>query len=212
AEIGTSKVSLVPRTGEADGLLVAADRNPNTTGAKLVLETEDPYASLSSLREEVQRGQIKALIVLGEDLITDAGFTAEDLGKLDFLLQTGLLANPTAQAAHVVLPSAAFSEKRGSMINLAGRLQRLNRAVEPPVSARDDWEILRDLMAELAGKPSTMFMIEDLFKAVAAAVPAFDGMTLSKIGHQGTQVVETGYQIPQLENERAPVAAGLING
>ena len=30
---------LVPRKGEADGILIAADRNPNTTGAKLVLDS-----------------------------------------------------------------------------------------------------------------------------------------------------------------------------
>ena len=39
--------------------------------------------------------------------------------------------------ATVVLPSSGFAEKRGSMINLKGRLQRLNRAVELPGQARD---------------------------------------------------------------------------
>ncbi|RYD33307.1 MAG: NADH-quinone oxidoreductase subunit L, partial [Verrucomicrobiaceae bacterium] len=111
-----------------------------------------------------------------------------------------------------VLPSAAFSEKRGSMVNLAGRLQRLNRANELPGLAHDDWEILRDLTAAIAGQKSPLFLIEDLFKQVAATVPAFDGLTLSKIGHQGTQVLETGYEIPLLKNEGARKAAGIING
>src|SRR6478609_11418325 len=113
AEIGTNQLALVPRFGEADHLLVAADRNPNTTGAKLILETEDPYAKLDAIREGVRNGSIKSLIVLGEDLVTDAGFTTDDLKQLDFLLQTSVLANPTAERAHVVLPSAAFAEKRG---------------------------------------------------------------------------------------------------
>ena len=125
-------LSLVPRFAEPDALLIAADRNPNTTGAKLILETEDPFAKLDAIREGVRSGAIKALIVLGEDLITDAGFHFSDLAKLDFLLQSHILANPTALAAHLVLPAAAFAEKRGSMVNLSGRLQRLNRAVELP--------------------------------------------------------------------------------
>ncbi|MGL5020072.1 MAG: molybdopterin-dependent oxidoreductase, partial [Luteolibacter sp.] len=212
AEIGTSHLALVPRAGEADALLVAADRNPNTTGAKLILGFEDPCSHLASIREGVQSGAIKSLIILGEDLLTDAGFTAEDLAKLDFLLQTSVLANPTAELAHIVLPSAAFAEKRGSMVNLSGRLQRLNRAVEPPSQAHDDWEILRDLILALSGGPNGAHHIEDIFKAIAENITAFAGLTLSKIGHQGTQIADTGYQIPLLANEKARKAAGLING
>ena len=212
AEIGTSQLSLVPRFGEADTLLIAADRNPNTTGAKLILGNEDPFANLSSIRDGVRNGSIKSLIVFGEDLITDAGFTAEDLGKLDFLLQTSVLANPTAEQAHLVLPSAAFAEKRGSMVNLTGRLQRLNRAVEPQSQAHDDWEILRDLLLAISSDTNQIHHIEDVFKVLAENVAAFSGLTLSKIGHQGTPIADTGYQIPLLANERARKAAGLING
>jgi NADH-quinone oxidoreductase subunit G len=212
AEIGTTAISLVPRFGEADSLLVAADRNPNTTGAKLILETEDPYEKLEAIREGVRSGSIKGLLIFGEDLVTDANFTAEDLGKLDLLLQTSILANPTANSADVVLPSAAFAEKCGSMVNLSGRLQRLNRAVEPPSQSHDDWEILRDLVAALSGAQNDVHHIEDIFRALAEAIPSFQGLTLSKIGHLGTPILETGYQIPLLANERARKAAGLING
>jgi NADH-quinone oxidoreductase subunit G len=212
SEIGTSHLSLVPRFAEPDALLIAADRNPNTTGAKLVLETEDPYAKLDAIRVGVRNGEIKALIVLGEDLITDAGFHFSDLAKLDFLLQSHILANPTALAAHLVLPAAAFAEKRGSMVNLSGRLQRLNRAVEMPGQARDDWEILRDFILAITGEKNEVHHIEDVFKALAEAVPTFNGLTLSKIGHQGTPILDTGYKIPLLENEQAAKAAGRING
>ncbi|MGJ8634853.1 MAG: molybdopterin-dependent oxidoreductase [Luteolibacter sp.] len=210
--LSTPHLSLVPRKGEADELLIAADRNPNTVGAKLVLDTMDPYETLGSIRSAVESGQIKALLVFGEDLITDAGFSPESLSSLDFLLQTSLLANPTANHAHLVLPGAAFAEKRGSMVNLTGRLQRLNRAVEPPVNAKDDWELIRDLITTYTGEKVEIFLIEDIFKEIAAAVPAFKGLTLSKIGHQGTVITETPYKIPLLENERARAAAGLING
>jgi NADH-quinone oxidoreductase subunit G len=211
-EIGTTQLSLVPRFAEPDALLIAADRNPNSTGAKLLLETEDPYQKLDTIRDGVRSGQIKALLVFGEDIITDAGFHFSDLAKLYFLLQSHILANPTASAAHIVLPAAAFAEKRGSMVNLSGRLQRLNRAVEMPGQAKDDWEILRDLILAITGGKNEAHLIEDIFKAMAGAVTAFNGLTLSKIGHEGTQVLETGYQIPLLANERAAKAAGRING
>ncbi len=212
AGIGTPDLSLIPRFGEADRLLIAADRNPNTTGAKLVLNTGDPYRKLEAIRDKVRSGQIRALLVFGEDLVADAGFALADLENLDFLLQSHILANHTASAAHLVLPSAAFAEKRGSMVNLSGRLQRLNRAVEPPGQARDDWEILRDLVLALSGGKNEVHLIEDVFKAMSAAVAEFQGLSLSRIGHQGVTVLDTGHRIPLLANERAAKAAGRISG
>ncbi len=210
--IGTQNLSIVPRSGEADHLLVAADRNPNTTGAKLVWENNDPSSKLDSIRNAVRSGEIKALIVLGEDLVSDAGFNADDLSKLGLLVQLHTLANPTASRAHFVLPTAAFAEKRGSMVNLSGRLQRLNRAVDPTGQCRDDWEAIRDLICAITGDKHEIHHIEDVFKAIAENIPAFQNLTLSKIGHQGTQITETGHKIPLLENERARKAAGQING
>ena len=78
--------------------------------------------------------------------------------------------------------------------------------------ARDDWEILRDLIHAVSGEPTGLHLIEDVFRAMAAAVPEFDGLTLSKIGDQGRPVVDTGYEVPLLKTERARKAAGLING
>lgn len=210
--LGVKNFSLVARNGEADALLIAADRNPNTTGAKLVLKQEDPYASLAAIRSGIQSGKIKALLSFQEDLITDAGFVAEDLTKLDFFVQSTLLANPSAAYADLILPGAAFAEKRGSMVNLSGRLQRLNRAIEPPTHARDDWEMLRDLISSVTGEKSVIHSIEEVFKKLASTVSEFNGMTLSKIGAQGVVIHETGYKVALLENERARKAAGIING
>ncbi len=212
--LGTGAFTVVPRSGANDGILVSEDRNPNTTGAKLVWGSQDPAGPLADIRSGVQNGSIKALLVFGEELTAEAGFTKEDLAKPAFIASIQLLAGPTAEASNVLLPGAAFAEKRGSMVNVTGRLQRLNRAAEPPVDAHDDWEILRDLKAALEGASPTAgpAMIEDLFKAMAAGVTEFNGLSLSKIGDLGTPVVETGVKIPLLENERARKAAGLING
>jgi NADH-quinone oxidoreductase subunit G len=213
-ETGTGSYTVVPRSGPSDGILISEDRNPNTTGAKLVWGTQDPAGQLADIRSGVRSGTIKALLVFGEELTAEAAFTAEDLAKPAFIASIQLLAGPTAEASHVLLPGAAFAEKRGSMVNVTGRLQRLNRAVEPPVDARDDWEILRDLVLALQGASPAdgPAMIEDVFKSMAGAVAEFGGLSLSKIGDLGKPVVETGVKIPLLENERARKAAGLING
>jgi NADH-quinone oxidoreductase subunit G len=215
-DLKATSFTTVPREGKSDGILIAADRNPNTTGANLVWGTKDSNGALSDIHAGVTSGKIKALLVFGEDLTTDAGFTADDLSKPEFIASIQLLAGPTAEASHVVLPGAAFAEKRGSMVNLSGRLQRLNRAVEPLGQSHDDWEILRDLICAVTGEPTTgpdfPHVIEDIVKDMTASIPAFEGLTLSKIGAQGVVIQDTGYKIALLENEGARKAAGIING
>jgi len=127
-------------------------------------------------------------VTLGEDL-TKTGLTEEDLAKLDAIIALDILPNKTTAHATVLLPSSAWVEKRGSMINLKGRLQRLNHVVNAPGEARDDWEILRDLILAISGS-NGLYMIEDVFKSLAAEVKEFAGLSLSKIGDLGVPVIK----------------------
>ena len=65
AQIGTDMVDIVPRMGESDGMLISADRNPNTNGARLVLDIE-PGSKLDAIREGVRSGSIKGILSLGK--------------------------------------------------------------------------------------------------------------------------------------------------
>jgi NADH-quinone oxidoreductase subunit G len=69
------------------------------------------------------------------------------------------------------------------MVNVNGRLQRLNRALTAPGHARDDWEILSDLIKGAGGEGASS--LEDLFKQMAAETPALAGLNLGKIGDLG---------------------------
>jgi NADH-quinone oxidoreductase subunit G len=75
------------------------------------------------------------------------------------------------------------------MVNGKGRLQRLNRATRPPGNARDDWEILRDLLQAIGGGDS-LHSIEDVFRRMSETVPQFAGLSLSKIGDLGVHIVD----------------------
>jgi NADH-quinone oxidoreductase subunit G len=101
-----------------------------------------------------------------------------------------ILANEATPTATALLPSFGFAEKRGSMINGKGRLQRLNRAVRAPGQARDDWEILRDLIQACSGQ-NGIYSIEDVFRQMSESIPQFTGLSLSKISDLGVQVMET---------------------
>ncbi|MEW6158305.1 MAG: 2Fe-2S iron-sulfur cluster-binding protein, partial [Verrucomicrobiota bacterium] len=107
----------VPRLGEGDHLLLNADRNPNSTGSRLIGIGADPLGSvLPKIAEGIRRGTIKSLIVFGED-VTQHGIAADLLAKLELLIVSDILPNPTTAAAHYLLPGCAHAEKRGSFTN-----------------------------------------------------------------------------------------------
>jgi len=182
-ELGVTQVDTVNRPGQADKFLRNADGNPNTRGAEL-LGISQGGRKLSSWVGDITAGKIKALLVLGGEDVVKAGIPESALAKLEILIASGILPNATTQAAHVVLPGAGFAEKSGSMVNVHGRLQRFSRAIAAPGQAREDWIILRDLRETLTGGNS-LHSIEDVWKAMAAAVPALQGLNWAKIGDQG---------------------------
>ena len=195
-------VDVVPRSGEDDGILLSADRNPNTAGAKLLnVAAKPPGSRLKEIIDGVNNHSIHALVCLGEDPV-EHGATTQALEDLPCLVVTSLLPNAATKAATVVLPAAGFAEKRGSMINVKGRLQRLNRSINTPGNARDDWEILRDLIYGLTGS-NGLYMVEDLFRSMANDVPTFKGLSLSKIGDLGVQIIqpEENKEVPKAESE-----------
>jgi NADH-quinone oxidoreductase subunit G len=182
-ELGVTQVDTVNRPGQADKFLRNEDGNPNTRGAEL-LGISQGGRKFSSWSGEIASGKIKALLVLGGEDVVKAGIPENALAKLEILIASGILPNATTQAAHVVLPGSGFAEKTGSMVNVHGRLQRFSRAIAAPGQAREDWMILRDLRETLTGGNS-LHSIEDVWKAMAAAVPALTGLSWAKIGDQG---------------------------
>jgi NADH-quinone oxidoreductase subunit G len=189
--LGVDLIDIVPRTGPSDDILLSADRNPNTNGARLLGVTALPGARLADITDGVATGRIKGLIALGESPI-EIGLTVAQLKALPAFVAMNILADDAIRVATAVLPSFGFAEKRGSMINGKGRLQRLNRAVRGPGQARDDWEILRDLVQACSGQ-NGIYSIEDVFRQMSDSVPQFAGLSLSKIGDRGVQIIETDH-------------------
>jgi NADH-quinone oxidoreductase subunit G len=187
--LGVPWLDIVPRHGPGDDILLSADRNPNSNGARLILNLAEPGSTLPAIAEAVKSGQIKAILALGEKP-TRFGISIEQLSRLPALVVMNILADETTDLATAVLPSFGFAEKRGSMINGKGQLQRLNRAVRGPGNSRDDWEILRDLFQALDGGNGT-YSIEDIFRQMSESIPQFAGLSLSKMGDLGVTVTES---------------------
>lgn len=203
ATLGAAYIDIVPRKGENDGMLISEDRNPNTTGAKLILGKDG--STLESIRKGVKDGSIRSLIVLGEDVTAEAGITWEDLKKLDYLLAVDHSRTATTAQADVVLPGVTFAEKYGTMINVTGRIQRLNKAIEPLGEARPDWDILRALLQACGGDGPATAVTSPMqaLELMAQEIPELKDTTWAAIGNQGKVVLETGVTIPLIEREKA---------
>jgi len=213
AELGTDLISIIPHTQESDKMLISEDRNPNTTGAGLVLGLDDPTEKLASIKDGISNGSIKAVVAAAEDLL-DAGFSAEDIDGLELLISIFNTTNATAQASDIVFPGASSAEKRGSMINVTGRLQKLNAACIPPADARDDWEIISDIILAITGETPEQapLSIDQLSEIISNNIPQLEGKNLANISELGEVIIDTNVTIPLLDRETQRIAQGEIVG
>jgi len=177
----------IPRTGESDILLLNADRNPNTNGARLTgICFTEMGNNMPQIANGIASGKIKTLIVFGED-VTRHGIGPDLLAKLDTLIVSDILPNETTRLAHYLLPGCAHAEKRGTFTNAKGRVQKFMKAVEPPGDARAEWEFLHDLVFNVTGR-NGFLTIEGLFNEMAKDVPAFKDLTWAGLGDSGATV------------------------
>jgi formate dehydrogenase major subunit len=89
-----------------------------------------------------------------------------------------------------VLPSAAYAEREGTFTNFQGRVQRFRAAIEPLGEALPDWRVLARLGHSLgvADPAFAAERAEQVFAALAAAAPAFAGMSYRALGDTGARV------------------------
>jgi NADH-quinone oxidoreductase subunit G len=120
----------------------------------------------------VTQGGVAAIASAKPDVLFVMGADEADLSAFDasYKIYIGHHGDRGASAADVILPSAAYSEKPGTWVNLEGRVQRGELAVYPPGDAREDWTILRAL-SEAIGRKLPFDTLGELRAAIAAAHP-----------------------------------------
>jgi formate dehydrogenase major subunit len=139
---------------------------------------------LTEMFEAMERGELRALYVIGENPAqseADSGHALHLLDGLDTLIVQDLFLTKTAQMADVVLPATAgFAESEGTVTNSERRVQRVRRAVAPPAGVRDDLVILSDLARRLGrdlGEPTP----EDLWNELRQVSPMHAGMSYARL-------------------------------
>ncbi|MGC9450864.1 MAG: 2Fe-2S iron-sulfur cluster-binding protein [Oceanipulchritudo sp.] len=178
---------LVARTGEGDGKLLSADRNPNVRGALLTgLVSSLPETDLSELADLLREGSIHTVLAVGEDLAA-AGIPSELLKKIS-LVYMGSHHAESSQFASVEIPLLTVFEKAGTFVNQQFRVQKFAQAVPGPVGVLHGIgnfsRLLKALNPDAIIDPSPSAVWEKM----AAAIPEFSGMRFERIPPAGTVV------------------------
>ena len=174
---------IVGRTGEGDGLLVSADRNPNTRGALVTgLISAPPTEHLEALGAEIDAGRVKVVISVGEDL-AGAGLTDAQLAKVSIILLASH-GSPTSGVAKVVLPTLTVFEKSGTLVNQQFRIQKFRQAVPGIKGATDDLVVLDELLAAVGGE-ATDGNVKSVWTSIAAEIPQLATTTFANLPDTG---------------------------
>ena len=133
---------------------------------------------LSAMFEAMDRGELRALYVMGENPAqseADVLHARHLLESLDLLVVQDLFLTQTAELADVVLPAAAaWCEAEGTVTNSERRVQRVRKAIEPPGEARDDLWILTEV-GERLGREWPEPIAEDVWDELRSLSPMHRG-------------------------------------
>ena len=141
---------------------------------------------------KIDRGEIRGLLSIcfnPKVSLPDNAFVTRALEKLDFYVVIDFFLSETAHHADVVLPGSLHEEDEGTVTQVEGRVIKINRAVDPPGDARQDWRIVQDLAAAL-GRPrgftfdSPREIFDELRRASKGGIADYSGITYEKIERQ----------------------------
>jgi formate dehydrogenase major subunit len=136
-----------------------------------------------------QRGDLKAMWIMGEDLLqTDPNtcHVKDALEGLEFLVVQELFMTDTARIADVVLPASSFLEKEGTFTNAERRIQKVQKVVEPLHGTKPDGQIVVDMMNRM-GYPQKGYDAKIILEEIAGIVPFFKGVKWEELGKNGKQ-------------------------
>jgi assimilatory nitrate reductase catalytic subunit len=155
-------------------------------------ELPEPGVDAYEIFRRIDRGEIRGLISICFNPVVslpDSDFVARMLDKLDFYVAIDFFLNETARHADIVLPGSLHEEDEGTVTQIEGRVIKINKAVDPPGDARQDWRIIQDIAAALGRPRGFTFqepreIFDELRRASQGGIADYFGITYEKIERQ----------------------------
>ncbi len=152
---------------------------------------ELPHAGVDAyeLFRKIDQNEIRGMLSISFNPVVslpDSHFVERMLEKLEFYVAIDFFMNETARQADIVLPGSQHEEDEGVVCSSEGRVIRINKAVEPPGDAKQDWKIIQDLARALDREQGFRFqnpgeIFDELRRASAGGVADYSGITYEKI-------------------------------
>jgi assimilatory nitrate reductase catalytic subunit len=140
----------------------------------------------------IDRGEIRGLLSIcfnPKVSLPDNSFIARCLEKLEFYVAIDFFLNETAEHADIVLPGSLQEEDEGVVTQIEGRVIKINKAVDPPGDAKQDWRIIQDIAKALEREKGFTFsssreIFNELRIASKGGIADYSGITYEKIEKQ----------------------------
>lgn len=135
------------------------------------------------IMDAVHDGDIRGMYVLGENPAMsdpDVDHARDALAKLEHLVVQDIFLTETANYADVILPSAAWPEKTGTVTNTNRQVQMGRPAVAPPGDAKEDWWITVEL-AKRVGLDWSYTHPKEVFAEMKLLMHSFDNITWERL-------------------------------
>jgi NADH-quinone oxidoreductase subunit G len=187
--LGSDAAGVPVVRGRSDDLLIQAEKAANASGAR-ALGFGDPGPVL----ERIRAGGVDVLLVMGHDVLDPAWLGSEAaLAAVETVILLDTHHSPLERVARVVFPTRHVAEKRGTLTNHEGRVQRVEPAVEPAHEAYAEGEILTRIgrALGLAGFEAG-FEARAVSKEMGQEVAAFSGLDVDSVGPLGRPLSGAG--------------------
>jgi NADH-quinone oxidoreductase subunit G len=140
--------------------------------------------------DEVEREGIGLLVVSGDEAAADPGVRAL-AEKADAVIAVTMFHSLAVGWADLVLPGTAALEREGTSMNLEGRVQRLRRAVTPPVPDELAWLSRLAERFDVGLSPHAAVVFEELSDRI------YGGLELEQLGEHAALPVRAAYVAPE---------------
>ncbi|HEU4321365.1 MAG TPA: NADH-quinone oxidoreductase subunit NuoG [Acidimicrobiia bacterium] len=173
---GSAKILPLHRRANTNGALdmgLAPNLNPGRQAAP------NPGMGTRAIMDALDSGEVRALLLVGADPLADMPDprpARAGLEAAEYVISLDLFINESNADVDVILPAAGFAEKEGTVTNIEGRVQKLNRVRPAPGSARPDWAILDDLASQM-GYSLGLASAETIAKEISESIPLYAGVT-----------------------------------
>ncbi|HRH40247.1 MAG TPA: formate dehydrogenase subunit alpha [Pyrinomonadaceae bacterium] len=157
-------------------------------------EAEMPQAGVSAVEvfQKMREGEIKALLSICSNMMVslpDINSVRQSLEGLEFNVCIDFFMSESSRYADVILPGTTWAEDEGVTTNGEGRVIKINKAIDPPGDAREDWWILQEIARRMGrGKYFTFNNPREIFDELRVASKGgkadYYGITYEKIEKQ----------------------------